>query len=699
MQQRGAPKQHSMASKRKSVPLINREISWLAFNDRVLQEAYDPTVPLLERIRFMAIFSSNLDEFFRVRVASISRLVNLNIKHKELTGSHPKKLLSQIQKSVIKQQQKFDTLWKDVLIKELEHEKIFLINEQQLNVARGQFVRDYFNQKILSLLVPIMVDNRKTFPELRDKSIYLFVRLSKKGKLSNHRHALIEIPTEIHSRFIVLPETGALKYIILLDDVIRYCLEELFPTFDYDHFESYTIKITRDAELDIDNDVSKDFLEVMSKSIKQRKKGKPVRFVYDQQMPQDMLNFLIRHQELKSENLIPGGRYHNFKDFMAFPNVGSAELEYPHLPQLPAKDLALSCSLFTQIAEKDHLVFLPYQSFDYLIHLLREAAIDPKVSSIKITLYRVAQHSSVVHALINAARNGKRVTVFIELKARFDEENNIYYSEKLKEAGIAVLHSAPSLKVHSKMCLISRKEQGKLVHYANLSTGNYNEKTSKIYSDFSFFTADHKLTKEVSDLFESMTKKDLKKEYKHLLVAPYNLRQGFYKLIQREIQQAKKGKPAWIIAKVNSLVDDGIIQQLYKASQAGVKVKIIARGICCLVPGVPGVSENIEVCSIIDKYLEHARVFAFCNGGKESCYLGSADWMKRNLDHRIEVMFPIMDTSLKKEVIDLLNIQLADNVKARVINRTQSNKYRTGGMHNRRAQVDTYTYLQQLNSK
>lgn len=693
-------KRRTVMPKKAKLPIVNRELSWLSFNDRVLQEAHDPTVPLIERIKFMGIFSSNLDEFFRVRVASINRLAELNIKDKSLLGQLPKKILAQIQKMVIKQQQRFETLWNEVLIKELAEQKIFIINEKQLNVQRGHFVKQHFLDKILPTLVPVMVDHLKDFPVLRDKTIYLFVRLSKSGKLGSYRHAIIEIPSEIHGRFLVLPETNDLKYIILLDDVIRYCLEELFPIFDYNQYEAYTVKITRDAELDLDNDVSRNFLEIMAKGVKQRKKGRPVRFVYDAQMPADMVAFLVHRLSLKPENLIPGGRYHNFKDFIGFPNVGSSDLEYPKLPALRSKSLTMSDSLFEQIAKQDHLLFFPYQSFDYVIHFLREAAIDQKVKSIKITLYRVANHSAVINALINAVRNGKKVTVLMEVKARFDEENNIYYAQKLIDEGVNVIHGIHSLKVHSKICLVTRREKNKNVHYANLATGNFNERSSHTYSDFSLFTADKHLTGELQELFNLLEKGEVKAGYKHLLVAPLDMRKKLFKLIDREIAHAKKGKPAEITAKLNSLVDESFIERLYKASQAGVKIRLIIRGICCLVPGVKGFSENIEVISIVDRFLEHSRVFIFANNGKEDCFLSSADWMTRNLDHRVEVGFPVKDRDLKAEVKSILEFQWQDTAKARIINKQQNNRYRAAAKDQaqQRSQMNIYAYLKEQNS-
>lgn len=674
--------------------IINREISWLSFNDRVLQEAHDPTVPLIERMRFMGIFSSNLDEFFRVRVASVNRMMALSKKEKHLLGYSPQKLLKEIKQIVVKQQAKFDKLYEEVLLRELAEQKIFIINEKQLNVTRGNYVKEYFKDKVLPTLVPVMIEKEKPFPFLKDRAIYLFVKLYTKEDPEKYKLALIEIPTEIHSRFLILPETNELKYIILLEDVIRYCLHDIFKMFNFSDYDSYTIKLTRDAELDIDlNDLSLPLVDSLTKSLKQRKKGKPVRFVYDGAMPRDLLTFIKGKLELTTDNIIAGGRYHNFRDFVAFPNVGAPNLEYIKNPPLEINNLSRANSMFAEIAKKDYLLHLPYHNFDYVIRFLREAAIDPKVVSIKITLYRLAHNSMIVNALVNAARNGKEVVVLLELKARFDEENNIYYTQKLIDEGVTVLHGFANKKVHSKMCLVTRREKNGLVHYANLSTGNYNEKTATMYCDHSMFTSDKKITNEVNKVFHFLQKDMMKGTYKHLMVAPVDMRKKLIKLIDHEIAVAKSGKHAWAILKMNSLVDHLLIRKLYEASTAGVKVKLIIRGICCLIAGQEGLSENIEAVSIVDKFLEHSRVFIFGNGGDEQVFLSSADWMVRNLDMRVEVSFPVYDRELKKELREVLELQLKDNTKARILDAEQTNTYKVAKDHICRAQVDTYNFL------
>jgi polyphosphate kinase len=678
----------------KRIPLINREISWLYFNDRVLQEASDPTVPLIDRIRFLAIFSSNLDEFYRVRVATMSRLSNLNEKAKEVLGYNPKKILNQIKNIVVKQERKFNNLYENIIVKQLAEEKIFILNDKQLNVTRGAFVKSYFRERLLATLVPIMLDESQTFPELRDRAIYFFVKLTKNKK---SRYALIEIPDNL-SRFLVLPDTNNLKFIILLDDIVRYSLEDIFFIFDHDTIEAYSIQLTRDAELDLDKEVSDKFIEALSKSLQKRRKGKPMRLLYDTEMPIEMVTFLVTKMGLHAESLIPGNRYHNFKNFINFPNVGRPELEYAVYPPLPVDGLSFGKSLMGMIAEKDYLVSTPYQSFDYIIHFLREAAIDPKVKEINIALYRVASNSRVIHALINAAKNGKKVNCLMELRARFDEQNNITYSSRLEEEGVNVLYGIPGYKVHSKICLVTRTEKGKPAHYACFSTGNYNENTARIYADHTLFTANKKLTDDLVEVFKALKINTLPKGLKHLIVSPIDSRLAIYKLIDNEIKNAKAGKPAYMILKMNSLADEQIIAKLYQASNAGVKIKMIIRGMCCLVPGIKDYSENIEVISIVDKYLEHSRVHIYCNGGKELIYLTSADFMTRNIDNRVEVGFPIHDERLKKEIREIINIQLEDNTKAREINSHNNNKYhKTNSDIPCRAQIDIYNYLKHKN--
>jgi polyphosphate kinase len=679
----------------KNIPLINREISWLYFNDRVLQEAADPTVPLIERIKFLAIFSSNLDEFYRVRVATLTRLANLNEKAKEILGYNPKKILGQIKTTVVKQEKKFHNLYENIIVKQLAEEKIFILNDKQLNVTRGEFVKSFFRDKLLSTLVPIMLDDNLPLPELRDRAIYFFVRLTKNKK---SRYALIEFPDNL-SRFLVLPETNKLKFIILLDDIIRYNLEDIFFIFDHDSIEAYSLQLTRDAELDLDKEVSVKFVDALSKSLQKRRKGKPMRLLYDSEMPPDMVGYLMKKMKLEKGSLIPGNRYHNFKNFISFPNVGRPDLEYNRNVALPVEGLSFGKSLMELIAKKDFLISTPYQSFDYVIHFLREAAIDPKVKEINITVYRLAENSKIIHALINAAKNGKKVNCLVELRARFDEQNNIFWSNRLEEEGVNVLYGIDGYKVHSKICLVTRMEKGKPAHYACLSTGNFNEKTAAIYADHTILTANKKITVDLVAIFKALNRNVLPKGLKTLIVSPIDSRPAIYKLIDNEIKLAKAGKKAYMIFKMNSLADEQLINKLYQASNAGVKIQLIVRGMCCLIAGQKGFSETIEVISIVDKYLEHARVHIYGNGGKELLYLTSADFMTRNIDNRVEVGFPVLDDDLRSEVRDIINIQLADNTKARDITGNSINRYhKTNSELLTRAQIDIYTYLKNKNT-
>ena len=678
---------------KKKAPFLNREISWLYFNERVLQEAADETVPLIERIKFLSIFSSNLEEFYRVRVATLSRLSNLNDKAKALLGFNPKKILNEIKNIVVKQERKFEQLFQATLINELAQNKIFILNETQLNVSRGEFVRNHFRDRILSTLVPIMIDLEKPFPELKDRYLYFFVRLSKKTSKKSEKYALIELPPDL-SRFLVLPETNGLKFIILVEDIIKYCLDDIFYVFNYDIIDAYSIQLTRDAELDIDNNISDKFVEDLKNSLDKRKKGKPMRLLYDTEMPFNMLTVLVSKLKVEAESLIPGNRYHKFGDFIAFPNVGSKDLEYAQNVPLKVAGLHRTESIFNKLSERDYLINLPYQSYDYIILFLREAAIDPKVTEINITLYRLAENSKVVNALINAAKNGKKVHCLVELKARFDEQANIFWTSRLEEEGVHVNYGLTDYKVHSKICLVKRIEKGRAVYYANLATGNFNEKTAKLYCDHSIFTSKKEITLDLLKLFNALNKRTVIKGFKHLIVSPLESRTRIYALIDREIKFAKQGKTAYMILKVNSLADEGVVEKLYEASNAGVIVKLIVRGICTLVPGIEGFSENITVISIIDKFLEHARVFIFGNNNKEEMFLSSADLMSRNFEHRVEVGFPVLDEEVRQEIRDIIEFQLQDNVKARDITRLNNNKYHKNRLTTKiRAQVQTYNYL------
>ncbi len=677
--------------------IINREISWLSFNERVLQEAEDPRVPLVQRMRFLGIFSNNLDEFFRVRVATVQRVINFGKSAREVIGGKPKKILNQIQKTSVDQHKRFDNAFRNIL-KELEKEKIFVLREDKLNKSQGLFVTDYFRKNVRPALVPIMVNGPEDFPYLREKSIYLAIKFIRKKAHTEPKYALIEIPSDVVGRFVVLPQRGERKYIMILDDMIRYCAREIFSIFSFDDVKAYTIKITRDAELDIDNDVSRSLLEKISRSIKQRKRAEPVRMVYDATMPRDLLLLVKSALDLEeNDSLIAGARYHNFKDFIGFPNIGGPHLLYKPAPPLALKEFHPHESILKVIKQQDIMLHFPYQSFNYVIDLLREAAIDPNVKSIKITLYRLAKKSKIINALINAARNRKEVTAVMELQARFDEEANIGWTDKLQEAGVKIIFGVPGLKVHSKLCLIEREENGKIVHYANVSTGNYNESTSTIYSDTSLLTADPRITSDVNRMFTFFKNNYRTYTYKHLITSPLHMRRRMTKLIDSEIKNAKAGKKAYIILKLNSLVDPEMIEKLYNASNAGVRINLIIRGICSLVPDIEGQSENIEAVSIVDKYLEHSRILIFGNGGDELYYISSADWMTRNLDHRVEAACPIYDKDIQQQLRTMIDIQLSGNTKARILDAKQSNKYKVPIDNKRvRSQDDFYFYLEKL---
>ncbi len=656
--------------------IINREISWLSFNDRVLQEAQDKkNVPLIERIRFLGIFSNNLDEFFKVRVATIKRMIDVQEGGQRVEGEKPKRLLNKIQKKVLKLQNKFETTFHNIL-GELEQHDIFIINEKELNPVQEIFVRKYFKEKIMPVISPIMLQNVDKFPYLKDKSIYFAIKLQQTTKSGNQEFALIEIPTDLLPRFIELPSESNRKFITLLEDIIRFALEDIFAIFEFDSCNAWTIKLTRDAELDMDNDVSLSFLELISKGVMGRRTGEAVRFVFDNSIAKDLLDYIIQQLKLDEEsNLIPGGRYHNFKDFMSFPNVGAEELEYEKIQPVWHKMVEYNKSILEVIKKKDFMLHVPYQDFNIFISLLQEAAIDPKVKEISLTIYRVARNSKVINALTNACRNGKIVNVVIELQARFDEEANIFWSRVLEEAGANIYFGIPRLKVHSKLLCISRIEDRKSILYSCVSTGNFHEGTASVYSDLFLFTADKRITHEVKKVFDFFANTHQNQYYRHLIVSPLYMRKRFYKLIENEIRYAKAGKKAKIILKLNSLVDKEIINKLYQANNAGVDIQLIIRGACSIIPGIPGMSERIRAISIVDKFLEHSRILIFHNNGNKLYYISSADGMGRNLDRRIEIACPIFDREIQKEIQDMINIQLKDNVKARLINEEQDNPY------------------------
>jgi polyphosphate kinase len=681
---------------------IDREKSWLAFNARVLQEAGDEKVPLLDRLRFLGIFSNNFDEFFRVRYAAIRRLsLEGQTGEKILGGISAQKLLNEITEIVIEQQSESLRIL-SVIEKELEKENIFMVNEFQLTKEQEIFVKDFFIQKVSPELVTIILNDLDEFPLLKDTSGYLAVKLVMQPKLAEDkdelpiqevRYAVVEIPKTIN-RFVILPSNNDKQYIIVLDDVIRLNLHSIFNIFRYESISAHMIKITRDAQLEIDSDQSKSLMEKISTSVKERRIGEPVRFVYDQAIGKDTLDFFLKRMEIdSSDSIIPGGRYHNRRDYMGFPQLGRQDLLYKQNVPLPVPGLSLEGSILHKIRQKDYLLNAPYQSFAYIIKFLREAALDPKVISIKITLYRLAKNSQIISSLINAAKNGKKVTVQIELQARFDEASNISYAEQMQTEGINLIFGVKGLKVHSKICVVERIEEKKIKRYGFISTGNFNESTAKVYTDVTLFTSHQQILKEVHTIFEFFDINYRVHRYKHLFVSPHYTRSKFYKLIDREILNAIAGKEAYIKLKMNSLTDFRMIDKLYEASREGVKIQLIIRGICCLIPGVKDMSENIEAISIVDNYLEHSRVYIFANCGDPDVFISSADFMTRNLDARVEVTCPIYDRDIKNELIETFEIGWRANVKARLHSENLENKYRKRPNEKPfRAQLETYNY-------
>jgi polyphosphate kinase len=669
---------------------ISRELSWLAFNLRVLQEAEDSSVPLIERLRFLGIYSNNRDEFFRVRVASLKRMIGLRSTAESVVLGDPEQVLDEIEKQTLKSQKRF---WKayEGILKALAELKIFIIDERGLTNDQAAFVSNHFEERVRPVIQPIMLDLAPEFPYLRDKSLYFVIHMKDSKKKLEPALALLELPTENSSRFLVLPKGVHSNHIMLIDDVIRHSLPSIFPTLKYDQFAAYAVKITRDAELDLDDDISRSVLERMTRGLEKRKKGVPTRFVYDSAMPPEVLDHITKSMRLKQlGNLIPSGRYHNFKDFIGFPFIGYKKLRFKDLKPIAHPDLPKGESIFQILQKKDVLMHYPYHSFMPEIDLLREASIDPNVTQIKITLYRVAHNSNIVRSLLTAIQNGKKVTAVVELQARFDEQSNMYWSKKLEEAGAKVIYGVAGLKVHSKLMLINRNEGGKASNYVRVGTGNFNGDTSKIYSDYSLLTSHFGICDEVESVFNFYGRNFEIPELSHLLSSPFNMRSGIERLIMNEMDRAANGEDAYIIFKLNNLVDKAMIDLLYKASQAGVKIKLLVRGMFSLKAGVKGLSQNIEARSIVGRFLEHSRVLIFGNGGNELMYTTSADLMTRNLDHRSEVAVPIYDKKLRKQIRSAIDTQFKDNQKARILDPQQLNKYVSAGGQSIDSQMTIY---------
>ncbi|MEP0266253.1 polyphosphate kinase 1 [Dokdonia sp.] len=671
---------------------INRELSWLQFNGRVLQEAADETVPLIERLRFLGIFSNNLDEFFKVRYATVRRIVRAGRKGRKALGVYTaEELLPMITDIVIHQQAESLKILQDIYQK-LELEGIHVLKETEIeNEEHQKFIKDFFTEEVSPAIETIILQEDVELPRIQDLEAYLTIKMEIKGG-KKPIYALLEIPSSI-DRFIVLPKIDDKNCIIMLDDLIRYNLDSIFNIFDYESISAHMIKITRDAELDMESDLGKSFIEKLSSSVKGREDGAPVRFVYDKTIEEETLAFLLKKLDIENDDsIIPGGRYHNRKDYMGFPSLGHKDLLYPKQKPLPIKGITLDCSMFEKVAQRDFLQYAPYHTFAYTIKFLREAALDPSVLSIKITIYRLAKISHIASALINAAQNGKEVTVQIELRARFDEESNMMYAKKMEDQGVKLIFGVPGLKVHSKVCVIEREEEEKIVRYGFISTGNFNHKTANIYTDYTLFTADQKILKDLSKLFNFFDTNYIVNKYKHLIVSPHYSRITFNRLIDEEIEKVEEGGKGYIRLKLNSMSNYAIIDKLYEASQAGVRIDLIIRGICCLIPGVPGLSDNIRVISIIDRFLEHPRVYVFGKGEHSKVYISSSDWMSRNLDNRVEVSCPIYDKDIKKEILKTLDICWNDNVKARELNDRQDNAYVRNDKTKVRSQLATYDY-------
>ena len=671
---------------------INRELSWLDFNARVLQEAAHKDVPLLERLRFIGIFSNNLDEFFQVRFATVQRIAQSEMTGKKIFGGQSASdLLKSITKKVIEQQKESSQILTSIE-KELEKEQIYLINENQVLAEHEAFLKEYFIQKVSPALMTIVVSEDEN-QDFSDHLAFLAVKLRfQENDTEKTQYALIELPTDL-DRFVVLPNLGEKQYVMFLDDLIRYHFHLIFNFFEFTHIESHMIKVTRDAELDMEGDVSKSYINKIVESVRERILAEPVRLVYDNEIAPDTLEIVKNLLGVgTNDSLIPGGRYHHRRDYMNFPQLHRRDLQYERKVPLPIEGLSLEKSIFKALESKDYLLYTPYHSFSFVIKFLREAALDPEVTTIKITIYRLSKISNVARSLINAAKNGKKVLVQIELQARFDETNNITYAEQMQAAGVELIFGIPGLKVHSKICVIEKKTKGKKKRYGFISTGNFNEDTAKIYTDYTLFTSNQKILKEVNKVFNFLQVHYKLKKYKHLIVSPHYTKNALVKMINQEIENHKAGLPSGIRLKLNAITNFSMIEKLYEASTAGVPIQMIVRGICCLIPGVKGMSENIEVISVVDRYLEHPRVYHFTNGGTPKIYISSADFMTRNIENRVEVAAPIYDTDLQRQITEVFDIIWNDNVKARRLNGSTQNAFIKNDSTPIRSQFEIFDY-------
>lgn len=683
----------------KKPQFISRDISWLSFNARVLQEAADSTVPLKNRIHFLAIHSSNLDEFFSVRVPALKAQIKLQMKNKNhKAAANTQAILNEIHAIVIQQQGEFARIWQNILV-ELNKRKIFLLNETELTKNQIQFIRQFYNEKISPNIIPLFMESMPSFTSLWAKSSFLAVVMRSKDKSREEKYAIIEIPTKSIGRFILLPSKAGEQQIILLEDIIRFHLPFIFSSFGYDNFEAHLFKITQDAEIDMDSDMSESYIERIESGVKKRRKSKPIWFLYDKEMDSNLLEYLINWLKLsKNDSIIPRGRIRNFRDFLNFP-AKLPESDTHHQP-FTHPDLAQALRVSDVILKQDILLCTPYHSFNGIIDMLREAAMDSNVISIKITAYRLAKHSMICNALINAARNGKKVYVVMEIKATYDEEANLNWKNKLEEEGVKVYVGVPNLKIHAKICSIKKVINNKMIRYGFIGTGNLNEETALVYADYYFLTCNRKIMKDVNRIFKALKGTSINwdklKSCQSLIISPVVMRSELMAMIDREIENKLSGKRAGIKLQINALSDDKMIEKLYAAARAGVPIRMIVRSIMCAIPKQKSFKKSLYATSIVDEFLEHGRILVFENDGAEETFITSADWMVRNLDYRLEVAVRILDPTIKKQLLDTLAIKFADNVKARILDNHSSNHYVKSGKKSVRAQLDIYRYFHNL---
>ena len=650
---------------------IDRDLSWMYFNRRILQEATRENVPLLERLGFLGIYSNNLDEFFRVRMATLSRIAECEDKSLRKESEHARKLIKRINRLNAVYAKEYEEALAGVRSR-LRDEHIFLLNENELDEEQQRYVRRFFRQRLSGFVSPVWITAARQLTDETDDSIYLAVKMNTEGRKAGD-YALIELPVQVSGRFVRLPDRDGNKYLMYLDDVIRYCLPFIFGGLGYTHFEAYAFKFTKDAEMEIGNDLRTGVLQKISKGVKSRRKGDALRVIYDQDMPAALHKRVMNLLNLdKLDTVQAGGRYHNHKDLMAFPDCGRDDLKYPvWKPIVRPETNSSRDSVLRMVQEGDRFIHVPYHSFDYYIRLLQEAAIHKEVKSIKTTLYRLAKDSKVVKALICAARNGKKVTVVIELLARFDEASNINWSKKMQDAGVHVIFGVENLKVHSKITHIGMRNGSDI---ACVSTGNFHEGNARVYTDYMLMTAAKNIVKDVNAVFTFIERPYMPVTFKELLVSPNEMKKKFVRLINNEIKNRQQGKPAYIKVKINHITEPEMVRKLYEASENGVRVDLLVRGNCSLVTGIPGKSDNIRICGIIDRYLEHSRIFIFANGGEKKCFIGSADWMPRNLDNRIEVVTPVYDAKIKEDLEKVIDYGLRDTMQGRIVDGTGENR-------------------------